>query len=82
MQGRRVTELSPEERAVVERLLGRALGENELVRVSAEDAARAEAWEQFLEGNRRMQQSFSHVPDEELDDLIEEAIQHVRQHRE
>ena len=79
MLGYRVTELSPEERAVVERLLGRALREDELVRVSAEDAARAEAWEEFLKLNREMQNSFSHVPEEELDDLINEAILYVRQ---
>jgi hypothetical protein len=75
---RRVTDLSPEDRRVMERLLGRPLQDNELVRVTTDDGERAEAWAQFLESNRRMQASFSHIPEEELDDLINEAIQYVR----
>jgi hypothetical protein len=78
---RRVTDLSPEDRRVMERLLGRPLQESEVVQVSAEDAEVARkiaAHRALLESMREMQASFAHIPEDELDALIDEACDYVR----
>jgi len=82
---RRVTVLSPEDRAAMERLLGRELKETEVVQVSAEDAEIARqiaAHKAFLESAREMQVAFMDVPEEELNALIDEACDYVRHHPE
>jgi hypothetical protein len=80
-----VSELAPDERVVLERILGRALEDTELVGVTTnlvkpapEGAEREEAWKRMLEGMREMQEHFAGVPEEELYALIDEAIDYVR----
>jgi hypothetical protein len=80
------SELAPDERVVLERILGRQLRDSELVGVTTgeivqpalEGAELEEAWKRMLEGMREMQEHFAGVPEEELNALIDEAIDYVR----
>lgn len=77
----KATDLSPADRAVVERLLGRELQDNEVVTFKALDAEVArqiEAHRQLLESMREMQAKFAHIPEDELNNLFDEAIESVR----
>ena len=74
-------DLSPEDRAAVERILGRELKDQEVVRVSAEDPEleqRIEAHNDLLESMRELHARVAGVPEEELYALIDEAVEHVR----
>jgi hypothetical protein len=80
------SELAPDERVVLERILGRPLEDTELVGVTTgriispapEGEAREEAWKRMLEGMREMQERVKDVPEEELYALIDEALEYVR----
>lgn len=77
----KATDLSPEDRAVVERLLGRQLKDNEVVLVNAEDeelALRKEAHQALLASMRETQARFTDIPEDELNALIDEACDYVR----
>jgi hypothetical protein len=81
----KVSELSPEDRAVVERLLGRELKDDEVVQVNAQDeevARQIEAHQALLASMRETQAKFAHVPEDELNALIDEACDYVRHHPE
>ena len=77
----KATDLSREDRAVVERLLGRELKDNELVEVNAR-GSRAESWRAVLDDMRDMPARVTDVPEDELYALIDEAVEHVRHHPE
>ncbi len=87
----KASELSADERQVVERLLGRALGENEAFRLSApvgavikeapRGAAKEEAASQLKEHMERMRARTQDVSEEELNDAIDAALAEVRQMR-
>jgi hypothetical protein len=82
---RKVTELSPEDRAVLERLLGRALEDSEVVQLTAVDAEVARkiaAHKALLQSIRETQAVFAHIPEDELKELIDEACEYVRHHPE
>jgi hypothetical protein len=82
---RKVTELSPEDRAVLERLLGRALEHSEVVQltaVHAEVARKIAAHKALLQSIRETQAVFAHIPEDELEELIDETCEYVRHHPE
>lgn len=73
----KATDLSPEDRAAVERLLGRELKDNEVVEVNAR-GSRSAAWGAVIDDMRDMHARVAHVPEDELFALIDEAVEHVR----
>jgi hypothetical protein len=77
----KASDLSPEDRTVVERLLGRELKDNEVVEVNAR-GARADAWRAVLDDMHEMHTRVAHVPEDELYALIDEAVEYVRHHPE
>lgn len=77
----KVTDLSPEDRAVVERLLGRELQENEVVEMNARGAV-SDAWRAVLGDLRDMHARVAEAPEDELYALIDEAVEYVRHHPE
>jgi hypothetical protein len=82
---RKVAELSPEDREVLERLLGRALKDSEVVQLAAEDAEVARkiaAHKALMESLRETQAAFAHIPEDELEELLDEACDYVRHHPE
>jgi hypothetical protein len=82
---RRADELGDAARNAVESLLGRKVSDEEHVTVMAFPARPAEgeperkrAVQDLIEDLDSLAASASHVPDEEMEILIDEAIQHVR----
>jgi hypothetical protein len=82
---RRANELGKAARNAVESLLGRKVADEEHVTVMAFPACPAEgeadrkrAVEDLIGDLDSLAASASHVPDEEMDALIDEAIRHVR----
>jgi hypothetical protein len=85
---RRANELGNAARNAVESLLGRKVADEEHVTVMAYPAEPAEgeperkaAVRDLIDDLDSMAASASHVPDEEMDALIDEAIRHVRHRR-
>ena len=85
---RRANELGNAARSAVESLLGRKVADEEHVTVMAYPAPPAEsdpdrkaAVRDLIEDLDSMAASAGHIPDEEMDSLIDEAIQHVRRRR-
>jgi len=85
---RRADELGNAARSAVESLLGRKVADEEHVTVMAYPAQAAErqadrkaAVRDLVEDLDAMAASASHIPDEEMDALIDEAIRHVRRPR-
>ena len=83
---RRANELGNAARSAVESLLGRKVADEEHVTVMAYPAPTAEsepdrkaAVRNLIEDLDSMAASASHIPDEEMDALIDEAIRHARQ---
>lgn len=82
-------DLSPEQRAAVEAMLGQKLSDTDTVKVGAEKAPeaareeqeRAAAADRFLESAREMHKRVADVPEEELYALIDEAVDQVRHNR-
>ena len=84
----RANELGNAARSAVESLLGRKVADEEHVTVMAypahaaeNEAGRKVAVRDLVEDLDSMAASASHIPEEEMDALIEEAIQHVRRQR-
>ncbi|MEK7409580.1 MAG: hypothetical protein AAB225_31320 [Acidobacteriota bacterium] len=85
---RKARDLRDTSRAAVENLLGRKVGDEEQVAVMAFPATTAPVGEErdkavrkLIEDLDALAASASHVPPEELDTLIDEAIEHVRRRR-
>jgi hypothetical protein len=85
---RRANELGNAARSAVESLLGRKVADEEHVTVMAYPASPAEsepdrkaAVRNLIEDLDSMAASASHIPDEEMDALIDEAIRHARHRR-
>jgi hypothetical protein len=85
---RRANELGNAARSAVESLLGRKVADEEHVTVMAYPAPPAEsepdrkaAVRNLIEDLDSMAASASHIPDEEMDTLIDEAIRHARHRR-
>ena len=81
----RANELGNDARSAVESLLGRKVADEEHVTVMAYPAPPAEdepdrkaAVRDLIEDLDSMAASASHIPDEEMDALIDEAIRHAR----
>lgn len=84
----RANELGNAARSAVESLLGRKVADEEQVTVMSFPAAPAEgepdrqkAAQDLIEDVDNLAASARHVPDEEMEGLIDEAIQHVRHRR-
>jgi hypothetical protein len=82
---RRANELGNAARSAVESLLGRKVADEEQVTVMAYPAPPAEdepgrkaAVRDLINDLDSMAASASHIPDEEMDALIDEAIRHAR----
>ncbi|SPF52515.1 hypothetical protein SBA4_510004 [Candidatus Sulfopaludibacter sp. SbA4] len=85
-------DLSPELRRAAEALLGQALDEDETVTLRASKGfivkeatagkARDEAFQQLFEQMDKISERVKEVPEEELNELIDEAVAHVRSHHE
>jgi len=85
---RRADELGNAARTAVESLLGRKVADEEHVTVMAypaqpaeDEAERQAAVRDLVEDLDSMAACASHIPDEEMDALIDEAIRHVRHRR-
>ena len=85
---RRANELGNAARSAVESLLGRKVADEEHVTVMAYPAHPAEgeadrkvAVRDLIEDLDRMAASACHIPEEEMDALIDEAVRHVRHRR-
>ena len=85
---RRADALGNAARSAVENLLGRKVADEEHVTVMAYPAQTPEsepdrkaAVRELIEDLDSMAASASHVPEEEMDQLIDEAIRHVRHRR-
>ena len=85
---RRANELGNDARSAVESLLGRKVADEEQVAVMAYPAPPTEsepdrktAVRELIEDLDSLSASASHIPDEEMDALIDEAIRHARQQR-
>ena len=85
---RRAMELGNAARSAVESLPGRKVADEEHVTVMAYPAQPAEgepdrqaAARDLIEDLDSMAASASHIPEEEMDQLIDEAIRHVRHRR-
>jgi hypothetical protein len=85
---RRANELGDAARSAVESLLGRKVGDEEHVTVMAYptppvegESDRKTAVRDLIEDLDSMAASASHIPDEEMDALIDEAIRHARHPR-
>lgn len=87
----KASELSADERRVIERLLGRSLGEDEAFGLSAPvdspiktapvGVAKQEASRRLMQHVERMSVHTRNVPEEELHAAIDEALAEVRQAR-
>ena len=85
---RRAKELGDAARSAVESLLGRKVADEEHVTVMAypsqtpeSEPDRKAAVRELIEDLDSMAASASHIPEEEMDQLIDEAIRHVRHRR-
>ena len=85
---RRANELGNAARSAVENLLGRKVADEEQVTVMAfpappagGEAERKRAAQDLIEDLDSLADSASQVPDEEMEALIDEAIQHARRRR-
>ena len=84
---RKVAELPPDTRQAMERILGRALLEDEAIAINVYQPAptgeaRDEASRQLLERIDKTAQRAKGVSDKEIDAAIDEATDHVRHHPE
>ena len=84
---RKVAELSTDARHAMESILGRALYEDEAISVNVykpapTGAAREDASHRLLERIDKTAQKGQGLPDAEIDDAIDEAVDHVRHHPE
>ena len=84
---RKARDLSSDVRDALERLLGRALQEEETISVQAyptheapRGSERDEAWRRLLERIDKTAARVANVPESELDALIDEAVDFVRHH--
>lgn len=84
---RKARDLSSDVRDALEKLLGRALQEEETISVQAYPTHEApmgrerdEAWLRLLERIDKTAARVANVPESELDALIDEAVNHVRHH--
>ena len=84
----RAGELSPQDKQTVEALLGRALHEDESVRIEvlppispAEERSREAAWQRLAEFSDRIAERVKDIPEAEIDAAIDEAREHVRHTR-
>src|SRR5207247_10087474 len=84
---RKPADLSSYVRDALERLLGRALQEEETISVQAyatheapTGSERDEAWRRLLERIDKTAARVANVPESELDALIDEAVDFVRHH--
>ena len=84
----RAMELGNAARSAVESLLGRKVADEEHVTVMAyppetpeSEPDRKAAVRELIEDLDSMAASASHIPEEEMDQLIDEAIRHVRHRR-
>jgi hypothetical protein len=84
---RKARDLSSDVRDALERLLGRALQEEETISVQAYPTHEAptgsecdEAWRRLLERIDKTAARVANVPESELDALIDEAVDFVRHH--
>ena len=84
---RKARDLSADIRDALERLLGRALQEEETISVQAyptleapTGSERDEAWRQLLVRIDKTAARVTNVPESELDALIDEAVDYVRHH--
>ena len=85
---RRADELGNAARSAVESLLGRKVADEEHVTVMAYpvqhvegEADRKAAVRDLIEDLDSMAASASHIPEEEMDSLVDEAVRHVRHQR-
>ena len=85
---RKVRDLPQETRSAVELLLGRHLQEEETISIQAyptheapEGLTREASWNKLLDRIDRTAARAAHVPEEEIDALIDEASAYVRRHR-
>ena len=80
------SELAPDERIVLERILGRPLDDSETISVTTSRVikeapvgeAREKAARELAESIREMHERVKDVPEEELYALIDEAVEYVR----
>ena len=84
---RKARDLSSDVRDALERLLGRALQEEETISVQTypthealTGSERDEAWRRLLERIDKTAARVANVPESELDALIDEAVDFVRHH--
>jgi hypothetical protein len=84
---RKARDLSPHVRDALESLLGRSLQEEETVSVQTfptheapTGRAREDAWSRLMERIDKTAGRSSHMPEAELDALIDEASDYVRHH--
>jgi hypothetical protein len=86
---RKAVELAPPVRAAFESVLGRHLGDEETVSISAypprpapTGEAREAAYRRLLEFGDKLAERVKDVPEEEIDAAINEAVDYVRHHPE
>ena len=86
---RKAGELTPPVRAAFESVLGRNLSDDETVSINAYRArpaptgdARDTAYRRLLEFGDNLAQRVKGVPEEEIDAVIDEAVDYVRHHPE
>ncbi len=72
----KAAKLPPEFRAAAERLLGRALDDDEEITLMA--FPRHEAARRLDQYSRKMTERVSDISDQELEDTLDEAMRHVR----
>ena len=82
----RVKDMSAEQRVALEALVGRALNQDEsfvvrpahIIKPAAQGKEREEAAQKLFAHMGKMAERASHVPEDELDVLIDEACHHAR----
>ncbi len=80
----KASELAPDERLVVERWLGRPVGQDETITLTAypepSESEREAAWRQVMAAADTIG-SRVHADEAEVDDLVDEAIRDIRGRR-
>lgn len=85
---RRASEFTPQQRQAAEVLIGRPLASNERVGLQIFPADKRDeekkelAWQRLFALMDKMAESAKDVPDSEFEEILEEAIDHVRHHPE
>ena len=84
---RKVVELSPDTRHAMETILGRSLREDEAISISVykpapTGRAREDASRRLLDRVDETAKRVQGLPDQEINDAIDEAVDHVRHHPE